>query len=77
VQPEYPSIARVAGQKGVVTVEVSINERGDVVSARAIAGPPMLRDSATAAARRWKFKPATRDGKPITSTSTISFNFKM
>jgi protein TonB len=77
VQPEYPSIARVAGQKGVVTVEVSINERGDVVSARAIAGPPMLRESAAAAARRWKFKPATRDGKAITSTSTISFNFRM
>ncbi|MEN3335738.1 MAG: periplasmic protein TonB [Blastocatellia bacterium] len=77
VQPDYPSSARAARQSGTVAVEVSINERGDVVAAQVLSGPPLLRAAATAAARRWKFKPATRDGQPISSVSTITFNFKM
>ena len=77
VQPDYPTNARTARQAGMVTVEVSINERGDVVAAQVISGPSLLRQAATAAARRWKFKPATRDGKPISSASTIMFNFKL
>jgi TonB family C-terminal domain len=77
VQPDYPASARAARQSGTVAVEVSINERGDVVAAHVVSGPSLLRESAASAARRWKFKPATRDGKPISSVSTITFNFKM
>lgn len=77
VQPDYPARAREARQSGAVAVEVSINERGEVVAAQAVSGPTLLRDSAVSAARRWKFKPATRDGKPVPSVSTITFNFKM
>jgi len=77
VQPDYPTSARAARQSGMVAVEVSINDHGDVVAAQALTGPVLLRDAAVAAARRWKFKPATRDGQPISSVSTITFNFKM
>lgn len=77
VQPDYPAKAREMRQAGVVAVEVSINDRGEVVAAQALSGPTLLRGPAIAAARRWKFKPATRDGKPISSVSTITFNFKM
>jgi protein TonB len=77
VQPEYPQLAKTTRQSGVVAVEVMINDRGDVTSARALSGPPLLREAALSAARRWKFKPAIRDGKPVGSTTTLSFNFKM
>jgi protein TonB len=77
VQPDYPASARAARQSGTVAVEVNINERGDVATAQVVSGPSLLRDAAVAAARRWKFKPATRDGQPISSVSTITFNFKM
>ena len=77
VQPDYPSVARSARQAGVVSVEVSINERGEVVSARALGGPTLLREPAVSAARRWKFKPAMRDGKPVACASVITFNFKL
>ncbi|MGA9768812.1 MAG: TonB family protein [Blastocatellia bacterium] len=76
-QPAYPQLAKSTGQSGMVAVEVTISEKGDVVSARALSGPALLRDAAVSAARRWKFKPSTRDGKPVTSMSTISFNFKL
>ena len=77
VQPNYPEIARSARQEGSVPVEVSINEKGDVVSARATAGPVMLRGSAESAARQWKFRPTTRDGKPLATVTTINFRFKL
>jgi protein TonB len=77
VQPDYPAIARGARQEGAVPVEVSINENGDVVSARAVAGPILLRTAAESAARQWKFKPSTRDGKPLATATTITFRFKL
>jgi periplasmic protein TonB len=77
VQPTYPLSARSARQGGAVSVEVVINEKGDVVSARAISGSDLLRSAAVSAAKLWKFKPSTRDSKPVKSTSTITFNFKL
>ncbi|HKP87369.1 MAG TPA: TonB family protein [Blastocatellia bacterium] len=77
VQPDYPLIARSTAQSGMVSVEVTVSEKGDVIAARAMSGPQMLRDAAVSAARRWKFKPSMRDSKPVVSTSVISFNFKL
>jgi protein TonB len=77
VQPSYPFSAKAARQGGTVSVEVVINENGDVISARAVSGSDLLRNAAVSAARGWKFKPSMRDGKPVKSTSTITFNFKM
>lgn len=77
VQPTYPLSARSARQGGAVSVEIVINENGDVVSARAISGSDLLKSAAVSAAKAWKFKPSTRDGKPVKSTSMITFNFKL
>jgi len=77
VQPNYPLSAKTARQAGPVSVEIVINENGDVISARAVSGAELLRNAAVSAAKGWKFKPSTRDGKPVKSTSTITFNFKL
>jgi TonB family protein len=70
VEPVYPAGAGVSGQ---VVVEVTIDERGQVISARAISGPSALRAAATTAARAWEFEPATRMGVPLTTIGTITF----
>ncbi|MEK6302132.1 MAG: TonB family protein [Acidobacteriota bacterium] len=77
VQPNYPEIARSARQEGAVPVEVSIDEKGDVVSARATSGPILLRGAAESAARQWKFRASTRDGKPLATVTTINFRFRL
>jgi TonB family protein len=77
VQPNYPTTARTARQEGIVSVEVNISESGDVVSARVVSGPAMLRRAAESAARQWKFRPSTRDGKPLMTVTTINFRFKL
>jgi TonB family protein len=56
-QPSYPQFARTAGVEGSVVVEVTVDERGYVVDARALSGHALLRDAAVDAARRWVLTP--------------------
>jgi protein TonB len=76
VEPVYPQAARAAHITGTVTVELGINEQGNVVSARATSGPGMLASAAESAARGFKFKPITLDGVPVKSSRTVLFHFK-
>jgi len=60
--PNYPSEARRKNEEGRVVVAFSVDERGDVVSAR-VSNPcpyPLLNDEALRAVRRWKFQPGAR-----------------
>ena len=50
--PPYPAIARAARASGTVVVQVTIDENGQVISARAVSGHPLLQAVAVAAARR-------------------------
>ena len=75
VTPIYSSIALKAGASGRVTVQVAIDEEGNVTSARAIDGHQFLRQSSEDAARRSKFKPAMYNNHPIKSTGTIVYNY--
>jgi TonB family protein len=74
-EPVYPSFARNAGISGLVVVEVAIDEKGKVTKAEAVSGPMQLRQAAIDAAKRWEYQPATADGKPLPSTTRITFNF--
>ena len=75
VVPELPEIARSSRTFGTVRVTVAIDETGNVVSAKATDGPIVLRQAAENAARRWKFRPATRNGQPTSTMQIILFNF--
>ena len=75
VMPVYPSTALRAGIEGKVKVEVSIDEEGNVTSAKAVEGHSFLKGAAEEAARRTKFKPAQFDGKPIKSKGYFVYNF--
>jgi TonB family protein len=77
VQPAYPAIARAAGASGPVEVEVTVDESGNVASARAISGHPLLQQSAVEAARQWTFKPTMLEGKPVKVAGTITFSFML
>ena len=76
-EPVYPPLARAAKVSGSVTVEVTINEEGDVISARAISGHPLLRDSAIDAARKWRFNPTKLSSVPVEVIGKIVFDFSL
>ncbi|MEJ7700494.1 MAG: energy transducer TonB [Pyrinomonadaceae bacterium] len=49
LQPLYPRAAKALGAKDVVEVQVELDEAGNVVSASAIDGHPLLKDAAETA----------------------------
>lgn len=75
--PPYPELAKRAGAEGLVTVQILIDERGKVVSARAVNGNPLLRSTAEQAAMQALFSPTTLNGETVKVSGTITFNFKL
>jgi protein TonB len=56
-------------------VQVLIDEEGNVVSARAVSGHPLLQAASVTAARQAKFEPMTLAGEPVKVTGVIQYNF--
>jgi len=74
-QPAYPPIAKASHASGTVTVQVVIDESGNVISAHPVSGHPLLQASAAAAARQAKFSPTKLSGQPVKVTGVIVYNF--
>ena len=75
VKPAYPAAAKAVRAAGAVNVQVTIDETGNVISASAVSGHPLLRASAVQAARSSKFTPTLLSGKPVKVTGVIVYNF--
>jgi biopolymer transport protein TolR len=77
--PEYPPASRLRGEQGRVTLLVQVDMAGRVagVSVLNSSGFPALDRAAEAAVRRWEFDPATQEGRPVFSTTTVGINFRL
>jgi TonB family protein len=74
-KPSYPPVAKAAKASGAVIVKVLVDENGNVVSADAISGHPLLRAAAVAAARNAKFSPTKVGGEPVKVIGVINYVF--
>jgi periplasmic protein TonB len=74
-KPAYPPVAKAARASGTVTVQVTIDENGNVISARAVSGHPLLQAAAVQAARSARFSPTKLSGQPVKVTGVITYNF--
>jgi protein TonB len=61
----------------LVTVQVTVDEDGNVLSATAVSGPVLLRATAIQAARGAKFSPTKLSGFPVKVTGTLLYNFNL
>ena len=77
ITPPYPPLARTARQQGKVEVEITIDEQGNVISAIAKSGPPLLQAAAVQAARGSKFRPTLLSGVPVKVTGVLTYNFNL
>lgn len=74
-QPEYPPIAAQAKASGTVTVSIMIDELGNVISAHAVNGHPLLQATSVAAARQARFSQTTLNGSPVKVSGVLQYNF--
>ncbi len=74
-KPAYPPVAKQAKASGTVVVQVLVDEKGNVVSARAVSGNPLFNAASVAAARAAKFSPTKVNGKPVKVSGVIRYVF--
>ncbi|MFY9555774.1 MAG: energy transducer TonB [Blastocatellia bacterium] len=78
VQPHYTEEARREKIQGVVTLRILVDETGSPTRISVIQGLPYgLSERAIEAARRIKFKPAMKDGKPVSFWIVLQMNFSI
>jgi TonB family protein len=77
VKPQYSAAARAVRAEGQVKVQVVIDENGNVTSANAVSGHPLLQPAAQAAARSSKFSPTTLSNQKVKVTGLILYNFNL
>ncbi|MEP6944473.1 MAG: energy transducer TonB [Acidobacteriota bacterium] len=75
--PAYPSAAKANRDHGGVTVEVLIDEQGNVIRAGALQGPATLQFASRDAACGAKFSPTRLSGNPVKVSGVIVYNFNL
>jgi TonB family protein len=74
-KPSYPAEARAKRASGQVTVQVTIDETGNIVLACALTGMKELHRASEIAAYQSKFAPTILSGKAVRVTGVIVYNF--
>jgi TonB family protein len=78
VMPTYPAQAKQDKIEGTVTLDVLIDADGQPEQVKVIHSIEESLDRASVdAAGQWRFRPATRDGKPVRVWATIEFEFSL
>lgn len=80
VNPAYPPIAQQKKIEGTVILSVLVSERGEAIDARVLrgaGGQSGLNEAAIDAVKKWKFRPAVKDGKRVRVWMTYPIVFKL
>jgi protein TonB len=77
VAPVYPVLARTTQVEGVVIIDATIDEQGNVIEARVLRSIPLLDEAAVSAVRRWRFSPTLLNGVPVPIVMTVTVNFQL
>ena len=79
VQPPYPPSEQRAQREGTVRVQVTIGADGRVKAVRRLSATSdaFWRATERHALSRWRFRPATEDGRPVESTKVLALTFQI
>ena len=73
--PDYPAFARLAHIQGEVVLQAVVSRDGSVTATRVLSGNRLLRGAATAAVRRWRYRPYVANGRPIDVATIVTIVF--
>lgn len=79
VKPPYPPSKLREGEEAVLKLRLSIDERGRVTAVDPVGAtdPVFLAAARKHLMARWRYQPATEDGRPVATTTTITLRFEL
>jgi len=78
VEAEYPAEAKAAALEGVVVLEILVDKTGATVDVQVVTSAGNgFDEAALAAARRFVWRPGTKNGKPIGMRVTYEYKFTL
>lgn len=77
-QPTYPVTALAGRHQGIVTVRAQVLTSGQVgeIFIKRSSGAPLLDQAAANTVRSWRFKPARRNGEPVSAWVNIPIEYR-
>jgi protein TonB len=75
--PLYPPLALAAGVEGVVILEATLDEHGNVDRLKVLRSVTLLDEAALQAVRRWRYTPTLLNGRPVPVLMTITVRFSL
>ncbi len=79
LRPPYPSSKLDSGEEAVLRLRLSIDERGRVTSVEPVGrtDPAFLQAARRHLTAKWRYQPATEDGRAIASSTVITLRFEL
>lgn len=79
LKPPYPHEKRQAEEEATLRLRLSIDDRGRVVAVEPVgnADPAFLSAARKHLIARWRYKPATEDGRPVRSSTVVTLRFEL
>jgi TonB family protein len=77
VAPLYPEVAKQNRLEGDIRVSATIGKDGVPTNLNVVSGNPILVPAALAAIKQWRYRPATLDGEPVETSTTVNVSFQL
>jgi protein TonB len=79
IPPVYPLSARRLGKEGQVELLFVVNAQGDVENVMVVDSEPrdVFDEAAVKTIKKWKFKPARKNNKPVSCRVEIPLTFRL
>jgi TonB family protein len=75
--PKYPDLPADAEPRGTVVMLIGVSAKGYVEAVRVLrSDEPAFEKSAVTTVKKWKFKPAEKDGHPVPVQVTVEMKFQ-
>jgi TonB family protein len=73
----FPPEAQALGQRGIVILELVVDERGKVATADILRSVAPFDESALTAVRQWEYEVTKVDGRPVRVRLTVPITFAL
>ncbi len=77
ISPVYPPAAQAQGLRGIVILELVIDEEGRVAQVDVVRSVPPFDEAATFAVKQWEYEVTKVDGRPVRVRHTLPVTFAL